>query len=399
MTASLARVLGFEQLDMIEDVIQDALLKALKTWPYNGMPDNPSAWLIRVAKNRAIDIIRRDKSWSDKQVLVEQHLNTISNRQDTDAISEVTDEQLHMVFACCHPAISGHAHIALTLKSVCGFSVDEIASAFLTRKATIAQRLVRAKRQIRQHDIQLELPGREQLPERLESVLKVIYLLFNEGYGASAGNQLIRHDLCAEALRLCQCVVLQDELESPQAHALMALLYLQSARLTTRMDGTGDLILLADQDRTAWDVKMIQQGVRHMRRAAAGSELSSYHLQAEISACHTLAPSYHATDWPRILDCYNHLYRQDGSVVTAVNRVAAMLHAEGPEAAQLALDELGTAAALENYYPYYVTRAAIAGQRGLVSEQREYLQQALQLAGNAAVKRFLIKKLAGLGNE
>ncbi len=396
ITASLVRVLGFEYLDMIEDVIQDALLKALKTWPYNGTPQNPSAWITQVAKNRAIDVIRRDKSWLDRQPMVVQHINNITHQQNEPDIDQMSDEQLHLMFACCHPAISKNARVALTLKSVGGFSVAEIASAFLTRETTIAQRLVRAKRQLRERRIRLDLPTDEDLPDRLDSVLQVIYLLFNEGYGASTGNQLVRRDLCIEAIRLCQCLVAHPGCAKPTVHALMALLYLQSARLATRVDQAGDLILLSEQDRSVWDMGMIQRGAEHLRRAAVGDKLSSYHLEAEISACHTLSPNYADTDWQSILDCYNTLYQQNASNVVAINRAVALLHVQGAVAAQHVLDELVTNTAIKNYYPYHVTRAAIAEQLGQVNQQQDYLKQALQLAGNATVKRFLIRKLATL---
>lgn len=398
ITASLVRVLGFAQLDMIEDVIQDALLTALKTWPYNGIPKNPAAWITQVAKNRAIDALRRQRSWSDKQVQVLQHLDSFINENKEPDVNELTDDQLRMIFACCHPAINSDARVALTLKAVGGFSVNEIASAFLTKPATIAQRLVRAKKQIRKHQIELELPEPEDLPDRLESVLQVIYLLFNEGYSASSGNQLIRTDLCFEAIRLGGCLIsypaTHPAMATPKMHALMALMYLQAARLNTRVDSAGDLILLTDQDREAWNPQMIQRGAQHLRQAATGSELSKYHLEAEISACHTLASNYAATDWQRILECYDLLYQQDPSVVIAVNRAVALLHAVDAESAQQAMDALKNNPLIANYYPYHVTRAAIAEQLGLYEQQQMWLQQAMQVAGNASIKRYLIRKLA-----
>ncbi len=398
ITASLARTLGLGQLDMIEDVVQEALLSALKTWPYKGVPKNPAAWITQVAKNRAIDGFRRQQSWSQKQVALLQHLEGCTNESHELDADEITDDQLCMMFVCCHPSINRDARVALTLKAVGGFSTDEIASAFLSKKTTIAQRLVRAKRQIGEHRIELKIPEPEQLPQRIEWVLQVLYLLFNEGYSASQGNQLIREDLCFEAIRLGACLIAHSDkypaMASPQVHALMALMYLQAARLKTRVDSAGDLILLENQDREAWDPQLIQHGAQHLRKAGKGCELSKYHLEAEISACHTLAPSYAATDWQHILACYEQLYQQDSSVVIAINRVVAMLHVTGATAAEQAIAALENHPSVATYYPYYVTRAAIAGQLGMYEQQQRWLQQALQVAGNASVKRYLIRQLA-----
>ncbi len=394
ITASLIRVLGFEHLNLIEDVIQDAMLKALKTWPYAGVPKNPAAWLTQVARNRAIDVIRRHSSWTDKRRQVIQHLEGLIDDSPSPLDGAFSDDQLQMVFACCHPDLPAASRVALTLKAVGGFSVAEIARAFLAKQTAMAQRLVRAKRQIRALRIELELPAADELPARLDSVLQVIYLMFNEGYGASQGDQLIRQELCFEALRLAQCLLEHARMATPRVHALLALIYLQSARLATRVDGEGDLILLAEQDRGAWDQVLIHQGVRHLGLSAAGVELSKYHLEAEISACHTLAPDYAATDWNKILECYELLQRLENSAVIAVNRAVALLHVEGAHSARRALDELGQSSGLEAYYPYHVTRAMVAGQLGCAESQQYHLRQAMQLSSNAAVKRFLIRQLA-----
>lgn len=394
ITAGLVRVLGFQQLDLIEDVIQDALLKALKTWPYSGLPDNPAGWLSRVAKNRAIDVLRRDRNWSEKTGQVAQYFDQLLGPPEPLEPEAISDDQLQLMFACCHPAINPAARIALTLKAVGGFSVAEIASAFLAREATVAQRLVRAKRHIREHAINLDMPGQQELPARLDSVLQVIYLMFNEGYGASQGDALVRRDLCFEAIRLGECLIAHAALAQPRVHALMALLYFQAARLDSRADHGGDLIVLSEQDRSVWNPALIRSGAHQLRQAASGEELSRYHLEAEISACHTLSPSFAATDWKRIADCYELLYRQDASLVVAVNRAAALLYASGPQDAYSAIDALAEHPQADDYYPYHVTRAAIAGQLGRYHEQQASLQRAMQTAGSAPVKRFLIRKLA-----
>ena len=387
-------MLGFEQLDLIEDVIQDALLKALRTWPYSGTPDNPGAWLVQVARNRAIDVLRRHRSWKSKQDLVAEYLEQLAEPLQSVDDNTVTDEQLQMMFACCHPAINSKARVALTLKAVSGFSVAEIAKAFLLRESTVAQRLVRAKRRIREHKVDLSMPAANALQARLDSVLQVIYLLFNEGYEASHGNDLTRPPLCFEAIRLGHCLIQHAGFELPKTHALMALMYLQAARLPARSNQCGELLIIAEQDRSCWDVGMIATGMQHLQQSATGYALTNYHLEAEISACHVVAKDFESTNWRQILNCYDQLYQSNPSLVIAINRTVALMYADGPQSAHAAMQDLETDQRVLNYYPYYVTRAAIAEQLGLHEQQQVYLQRALQLADNASVKRFLMKKIA-----
>lgn len=402
ITATLIRLLGFHQLDMIEDVIQEALLQALKTWPYQGVPQKPAAWITQVAKHRALDAIRRQSNWSNKEQQVrlyfDQNIDCHSTVQSGEN-SHLNDDQLGMMFACCHPSIPKKSQLVLMLKTVSGFSVAEIARAFLAREPTVAQQLVRAKKYIAQHQIKLEVP--ETLPSlpQQQAVLQAIYLIFNEGYSASQGEQLLRQNFCEEAIRLCASLLNHSSLASSQTYALMALLLFQTARFAARTDQAGDLVLLAHQDRSSWDQAYIQKGVFCLQQSACGNQLSQFHLEAEISACHSLARNYANTDWQRILDCYNLLCKDQQSLVIEVNRAVAVLHINGPQAALKALNKLQDNKAVEHYYPYYVAQAAVAEQLNNYPCQYDYLQQALQLAKNAIVKRFLIRKIELLGND
>ncbi len=396
ITARLTRVLGFEFIDLVEDVVQEALIKALKRWPFQGIPENPSGWLMTVAKNQALDVIRRHRSWQSKEKAIEETFWGSADNDPADhaALSnDIQDDQLKMIFACCHPLIPEDAQIALTLKAVGGFNVDEIAKAFLSRPTTIAQRIVRAKRKIKTHAIALNMPSEEALPQRLEQVLRVIYLMFNEGYSAHEGDRLIREDLCWEAVRLCDCLCAQPGTASPRAHALMALLLFQGSRLQTRADAEGDLVLLAEQDRTLWDRALIRRGVTHLHAAARGDEISLYHLEAEIAACHALAEDYDETDWERILDCYDHLYALNPSAVVAVNRVVAILKARGVAQAAANLKLLDGDRAVHDYYPYHITRAEVAIALGRHDAARASLQRALECTASVPVKRFLMRRL------
>ena len=305
IVATLTRVFGSRHLDLAEDVVQDALLKALQQWPFKGVPENPAAWLTLVAKNRALDLLRRDASLANK---VEQLELAMPRLAFPTAASEVEmDDQLALILMCCHPALPIEYQIALTLKTACWFGTAEIARAFLAPQTTIAQRLVRAKRQIREHDIVIDPPGAGDLPARIDSVLRVIYLLFNEGYAATSGDDLVRTDLCEEAMRLGALVIDQSPLELPAAHALLALMMLQAARLPARTLEDGTLAVLADQNRGLWDRKLIALGMRHFGASASGDTITTYHLQAEIAAVHATAMSDKTTDWEKLVELYDDL--------------------------------------------------------------------------------------------
>src|SRR5262245_53409905 len=286
MLATLTHIFGLENLDLAEEVVQEALLQALRQWPFQGIPDNPRAWLVRAARNKALDLLRRQASLHRKEPELERRLRERQARTHAahpPLAPELEDEQLAMIFVCCDPVLPSDARVALTLKAVSGFSVAEIARAFLSEEPTIAQRLVRAKRRIQEAGIKLALPSPVHIPSRLDSVLQVLYLLFNEGYAAHTGENLVREDLCVEAIRLAQLLASRSDTSLPKVHALLALFYLQAARLETRVDGAGNLLLLAEQPRAQWDQALLARGVEHIEHAAQGAELSEYHLQAAIA--------------------------------------------------------------------------------------------------------------------
>ena len=400
MVATLTRIFGIGQLDLVQDVVQEAFVRALRTWPLHGVPDNPSAWLIQVAKNRALDVLRRKGRWSDKEAAVQRALlpgGGIEGQPAAYFSTEVDDDQLCMVFACCHPALSRDAQVALTLKTVGGFGVDEIAAAFLVRSATIAQRLVRAKKALRRARAEVVVPGPDELPERLDAVLEVLYLMFNEGYAASASDELVREDLCHEAIQLIELVARNRAVASPSVHALAALCYFQASRLATRTSSDGELLLLEAQDRRRWNRAFIRTGLAHLQRAAHGELVSSYHLQAEIASCHALAESADATDWRKILVCYDALFGLDPSPVVALNRVVAVLHVEGADTALAALEPLREDERLRNYYLLSAVHGEILLRRGETAKARGLLVRAAELAGNTAVRRFLETKAATTG--
>src|SRR5687767_11051003 len=289
IVATLTRVFGSRHLDLAEDVVQDALLKALQQWPFKGVPENPAAWLTLVARNRALDLLRRDASLASKAEQLELAMPRLASPASASDVE--MDDQLALILMCCHPAFPIEYQIALTLKTAGGFSTAEIARAFLTPQTTIAQRLVRAKRQIRDHGIVIDPPDADDLPARIDSVLRVLYLLFNEGYAATSGDDLVRADLCEEAMRLGKLVIDQSRLQLPAAHALLALMMLQAARLPARTLEEGTLAVLAEQNREPWDRKLTGPGMRHFGAYAAGDLINTNHLQAEIAAVHAIALS------------------------------------------------------------------------------------------------------------
>lgn len=400
MVATLTRIFGIEQLDLVQDVVQEAFVRALRTWPMHGVPANPSAWLIQVAKNRALDVLRRRGRWRGKEAAVQAALLPGGGACGQPAAyfsTEVDDDQLCMMFACCHPALSRDAQVALTLKTVGGFGVDEIAAAFLARPATIAQRLVRAKRALQGARAAFALPAPDELPERFDAVLEVLYLMFNEGYAASTSDELVREDLCHEAIRLIELVAGNRAVASPPVHALAALFYFQASRLATRTSADGELLLLETQDRRQWNRGFIRGGLAHLQRAARGERLSSYHLQAEIASCHALAGTAEATDWHRILACYDALLGLDPSPVVALNRVVAVLRVDGADAADAALEPLLEESRLQGHYLLHAVHGEVLLLRGDTGEAHRRLTRAAELASNASVRRFLEAKAAGVG--
>lgn len=394
MVATLTRIFGVENLELAEDVVQETLIKALRQWPYRGVPENPGGWLMQVARNQALDVIRRQMNFRNKlAALVDQENGDAPEVSFDDPLG---DDQLTMMFICCQPALSPESQVALTLKAVGGFGVPEIARAFLTSEATIAQRLVRAKRQIREQGVAFELPPAEELSERLNSVLSVLYLLFNEGYSAQHGEDLIRRELCAEAIRLGLLLAAHPLGGQPKIHALLALMFLQASRLPARVDAEGNLLILAEQNRSQWDQEMIQRGLHHLERAMAGNELSLYHLEAGIAATHASAPTYDDTDWPAILGYYDELMAMTPSPIIALNRAVALAMVQGSEAGIAELETIKDSPQLKGYYLLPATFGEWYERSGQADKAKAYYRQALEMTANEAERRFLGRKLRHL---
>ena len=319
-----------------------------------GIPKNPAAWLTQTAKNLALDLIRREKLFHDKEpqiiALMEQWPSDSVAGESPMFESEIRDGRLRLMFACCHSALSLGDQTVLALKILCAFSPAEIAKAFLTTEAAVAKRLTRAKQKIRDERIRFEIPAGEELSRRLDGVLQTIYLLFNEGYKASSGDDLIKEDLCREAIRLTLLLAEHPAGNQPRTHALVALMLLNAARIPARTDSEGNILRLKEQDRSTWHQAMIARGMKHLSESAAGDELSAYHLQAGIAACHCAASNYESTDWPQILSLYDRLLQLDESPVIALNRAVAVANVHGPEAGIEAVEAIQNGNQLKSYY-------------------------------------------------
>lgn len=397
LVSTLTRIFGLEHLGLAEDVVQETLLKALQLWPYRGIPANPGAWLLRTARNHALDILRREAAFRDKQQEILQRMQEDSAPHEQNGTAylpaEIHDDQLRMMFACCHPILPRHSQIALTLKTLCGFSVNEIARAFLCGEKTIAQRLVRAKRAIRQSGVRFDVPAGAELPARLDAVLETLYLLFSEGHNAHFGEDLIRQELCAEAIRLTKLLAEHPAGNQPKVHALLALMCLQASRLPARTDPEGELLLLAEQDRSLWHRELMHQGLRHLAASAAGDELTEFHLQAGIAACHAMASSYEETDWQRILSLYDQLMALNRSPIIALNRAVALSMVHGPKAAIAALRKIADLPSLQSYALLPATFGDLHYQLGEHEVAASYYRRAIKLAGTSPERRFLRKRL------
>jgi len=395
MIAILTRIFGVEHLSLAEDVVQEALARALQTWPFYGVPKNPSAWIMRASRNLALDVVRRRKIFQSKQAEI-IHLMDREGIAPDEAIfsgEEISDDRLRMMFVCCHPVIPAEARAALALKTLCGFSVTEISRAFLTTDAAIAKRLTRAKQKIREAQIPFEIPAGEELTQRLDSVLHSLYLLFNEGYKASSGNKLVREELCHEAIRLASLLAEHPAGNRPKTHALLALMLLNTARISTRQDGEGNLLRLNEQNRTQWDQSMIARGMFHLTRSADGDEISEYHLQAGIAACHTSARHYQSTDWRQILSLYDRLVELDGSPVVALNRAIVVANINGPKAGLEAVSAIGDLEKLNSYYLLYAVLGEFEMRLNRPQAAAKQFRKSFELAETKSERAFLFKRL------
>lgn len=400
LTSVLTRVFGTHNLELAEDVVQDVLIKALETWQSKGIPDNPEAWLFRAAKNRAIDIIRSQRRKqtfaTDINTLLESEYTAVTTLDDCFTDNEIRDDQLRMMFACCHPEISREGQIALVLKTLCGFSVAQIARAFITSSDTIEKRLYRARMVFREKNIGFEIPVGEALQKRLDNVLETIYLLFNEAHSSSYHDSLIRIDLAADSINLCSILTAHTITSLPRTYALLALLYLHTARMQARTDTDGNLVLMKDQDRRLWNAEMIVLGKDALLRASTGDTLSRYHVEAAIAYEHCKADTYTDTDWKQILYFYDLLRQLVPTPVILLNRAIAIKELHGAVAALKAIKEIPGIDYLQNYYLLHAILGELNTEAKNTSLAQKHYEIALKLAVSDAEKRHIRSKLNSL---
>jgi RNA polymerase sigma-70 factor (ECF subfamily) len=392
---ALIRLLGVQNFTLAEDIAQEALLRALRSWSMGGVPENPAAWITRVAMNLAKDTLRHKRMSAAKEPAVITHIEQTlpSPAVAVDAAHTIRDDTLRLLFVCCHPAVATDAQVVLALKVLCGFSTGEIARAFLSSEAAIEKQLTRTKQRIAEANIGFELPEGTVLSDRLDGVLATLYLLFNEGYKASAGDRLLREDLCQEAVRLTSLLVAHPAGNTPRGHALLALMLLTSARFPSRVNEHGDLLRLDDQDRSKWNQSLIERGLIHLVQAAQGTEVSEYHLQAGIAACHCTARDHASTDWPRILRHYDELNRMKPSPVVALNRGVAVATVQGAQAGLDAIAAIPNRERLENHYLLHAVLGELHWRLNDHRAAAESFRRALQLSQVGPEQSHLIRML------
>jgi RNA polymerase sigma-70 factor, ECF subfamily len=391
--ATLIRLLG--DFDLAEEALHDAFTAALNQWPQQGIPNNPRAWLVSTGRFKAIDAMRRHERFDASKGAIAEELYTDSSNGAALEDEGIADDRLRLIFTCCHPALPSEARVALTLREVCGLTTEEIARAFLMAPSTLAQRIVRAKAKIRDARIPYQVPSPADLPDRLDTVLQVVYLVFNEGYSASSGPSLTRSDLSGEAIRLGRLLV--ELLPEPEAVGLLALMLLQESRRKARTSSTGDLVLLEDQDRSLWNREQIAEGKTFIERALSSRRFGPYILQAAIAAVHAEAPSASATDWAQIVGLYDVLVRVEPSPVVELNRAVAVAMRDGPEAGLVLVDDILARGDLAEYHLAHAARADLCRRLERTAEARASYQRALDLTRQEPERRFLERRLSELG--
>ncbi len=399
LVAVLTRLFGSHNIDLAEDVVQDSFAEAINQWNYNGIPNNPAAWIFKVAKNKAINILNREK-------YKKQYVSDISHLLQSEwtaepaieyffSEQEILDDQLRMIFTCCHPAVTADSQVALSLKTLCGFSIPEIAKAFLTTEENIKKRLVRARQKIREDKIPFEVPQGKELEKRLQAVSETLYLLFNEGYSASKGNDIVRYELCEEAIRLAEIILAHPAIQNKtNVYSLLALMQLNASRFKARQDDKGGLVTMEEQDRSLWDNELIEKGIAALDRSSSVQQLSVYYILAAVSACHCTAPDYRSTDWKTILSLYDNLVKIDSSPVILLNRSVAVSKVNGAEKALEELEQLKSIPSLINYYLFYSTQAEFYIRLNEFARAAGSLETAISLAPLQAERDLLQKRLS-----
>jgi len=396
MVAVLTRYLGVDQLQLAEDVVQETLAEAMTSWDFKGVPNHPKAWLYTVAKNKAVNILKRQRTRQHYEPQLQKHFETTTQTEHEDwfTSARISDDQLRMMFVCCHPSLSQMSQIALILKTLCGFSVLEIAKAFLTTKDTTKKRLTRARKTLREQNVSFELPSDDELAQRVHTILKSIYLLFNEGYKASEGDEVIRYDLCQEAIRL-SLLLLQNPLvkEKSEVHALLALMYLNASRFKARQDSSGHLIEMAQQNRSLWDQSYINAGLLHLQHAKNDKTISPYHILGTISAYHCTAKDDTSTNWIAIYELYQGLAQVDNSPVVLLNQAIAQSKVEGISRGIEACLELLEHPAMKTYTGLYTVLATLHMKQDNFSKAIPFLQRAQQLTNVTPELHYISKQL------
>ena len=397
LVAVLTKLFGPQNLQMAEDVVQDTLLLAFNNWKINGLPQNPSAWLFTVARNKAIDVLRQQKRkdvFSKSMApLLRSEYSLVPMVQDTINTNSINDDQLRMMFVCCHPSISKEAQVSLILRTLCGFSVTEIAKAFVSGYDTIEKRLSRARQSFRDHNVQFELPPAAELDSRLDNVLLAIYLLFNEGYNSTQHQDLIRMDLMNEALRLCEVICRSPVVDHSGANALMALICFTASRNDSRLDANGNILLLEQQDRKKWNMELIQKAVHHLEISADGETLSKYQLEAGIAYEHARTADYQQTNWSNILQCYDLLCKFYPSPVVELNRAIVISKLHGPAEGIKSIEAIAQIASLKKYYLLPATLGELHRQLHHNETAQQYFTEAISFTHSVSEKKLLQQKI------
>lgn len=393
----LTKLFGPQNLQLAEDVVQDTLLTALSNWKINGLPQNPSAWLFTAARNKAVDVLRQQKRKSvfAKNItpLLQSEYTLAPTVKEMVNSNTIDDDQLRMMFVCCHPALSAEAQVSLILKTLCGFNVTEIARAFVISYDAVEKRLYRARQTFRDNKVEFELPPAEELENRLETVLMAIYLLFNEGYNSTNHQDLIRNDLMNEAMRLCELICRSPSVNHANTHALMALMCFTASRNNARLDEEGNILLLKQQDRTKWNRALIETGVYHLEESAAGETISKYHIEAGIAYEHAQARDYDHTNWNNILHCYNLLYQLYPTPIIALNKAIVVSELRGAAEGIKAIEAIHDLASLKKYYLLPATLGELYWQIGEYNKAKDYFDEAITLTQSAIEKKLLQQKI------